>query len=116
MNSMNPGNVPAVDDARWLFAVDRKVSYRQCRELKDQLKIEGIDAAELYGEGFSSLEELSAWAAHWGISLLHSRSAVRHLEQARRAYEQEKEDRMKAMIADIFRAKNPELRRNYVFE
>ena len=116
MNIMNPQNVPPVDDARWMYAVDRKVSLRQARELEEQLRFEGMDAAELYGEGFSSLQDLSAWAAHWGISLLHSRSHARHMEAARVAYEADKETRMKSMIADIFRQKNPHLRTRYDFE
>lgn len=116
MNSMNPGNVPPVDDVRWMYAVDRKVSARQMRELEEQLRFEGVDPAELYGEGFSSLEDLSSWAAHWGISLLHSRSKARHVEAARVAYEADKEMRVKSMMASILRERNPHLRPSYDFE
>lgn len=69
------------------------------------LEVEGMKAADLYGDGFSSISELSKWAAHWGISLLESRGQARAIEESRREVEDRIEQQMKAYIGAFFRSK-----------
>lgn len=116
MNSMNPANVPPVDDPRWIYAVNRECSVKQQDELSERLRWEGVQAAELFGEGFSSIQELSSYAAHWGIELLISRAGARYVEEQRQMIEDYKQQQVKSMIADVLRQNNPNLRRGYVFE
>lgn len=116
MNSMNPGNVPPVTDPRWLYAVNRECSRKQQEELSERLRWEGMEPADLFGEGFLSIPELSSYAAHWGIELLISRAGARYVEEERQRIEEYKQQQVKRMIADLLRQKNPNLRRDYVLE
>ena len=111
ITALNPKNVAKPDDRRWIYATQTEGSKRQHAYLEELLKREGMEAAELFGEGFSSVQELSRWAVHWAIDLLESRSSARYMEKYRQELEEDREQAMKSMIADFFRAKHPELRR-----
>lgn len=111
--ALNPKNVPKPDDRRWIYATQTEGSASQHRYLADLLQREGIEAADLFGDGFSTAAELSRWAVHWAIDLLESRGHVRYMEQHRVEFEEHREQQMKSMIADYFRAKHPELRKSF---
>lgn len=113
ISALNPKHVAKPDERRWIYATQTEGSKRQHDYLQELLKREGIEAADLFGEGFSSLQELSRWAVHWAIDLLESRSSARYMEQYRQELEEDREQQMKSMIADFFRAKHPELRKSF---
>ena len=114
MNSLNPANVPAVKDLRYLYSVSRPISKAQIHTLSEWLKWEGVEASDLFGEGFSSLQDLSSWAAHWAITLLESRAGARMAEEYRRDLQDRRDQQVKRMISDIFLSRHPDLRRRYV--
>lgn len=103
MNALNPENVPAVSDPRWIIASKESCSIRQQHKLLETLRLEGINPADLFGAGYSSISELSRWAVHWAIDLLDSRMMAREVERQRLEVEDAKEQRMKAMIANHYR-------------
>ena len=49
----NPGNVPRITDPRFARWDELDPTWRQLHRLKTLLHQEGIDAAELYGAGFT---------------------------------------------------------------
>ena len=114
MNSLNPANVPACRDAQWVYSVSRPISKAQTHTLQEWLKWEGVKASDLFGEGFSSLQDLSSWAAHWAITLLESRAGARMAEEYRRDLEARRDQQVKRMISDIYLNRHPELRPRYV--
>ena len=103
----DPGNVPLPDDVRWELARREPATHRQVETLLDLALDEGINLPELYGDGYTTPQALSKWAAHWGIDVLESRYRARAVEEAHRAVDERLEQRMKAMIAESFRAKHP---------
>lgn len=111
--ALNPRNVPTPDDRRWIYAAQTEASRAQQTYLADLLEREGLEAADLFGDGFSSSAELSRWAVHWAIDLLESREQARYMEQRRQEFEEQREQQMKSMIAHYFREKHPELRKGY---
>lgn len=113
MNALNPANVPETGDPRWIIASKEKCSSSQRIALVEMLQLEGIHPPDLFGDGYSSIPELSRWAAHWAIDLLESNRLARAVEQQRLEYEERKEEQLKSMIADYFRAKHPSLRSQY---
>ena len=113
MTPLNPAHVPETGDPRWIIASKEKCSSSQRVALLDLLQLEGVQPADLFGDGYSSMPELSRWAAHWAIDLLESKRQARAVEQQRVEFEQRKEEQLKSMIADYFRAKHPSLRSQY---
>ena len=110
MNALNPGNVPQTGDPRWIIASKEPCSPSQQRALLEQLRLEEIKPADLFGDGFSSISEVSRWAAHWAIDLLESRFQARAVERQRIAYELNKEQELKSWIADSYKAQHAHLR------
>lgn len=99
----NPANVPPLMDARFTGWDTFKCSFKQTFALRELLRQEGIDPRELYGDGFSCLEDLSRWAASWGIGLLESRQQARWTEHERQRVEQRREMELKRFIAEYYR-------------
>lgn len=102
-----PENVPEPLDVRWELARRSPASSSQVDYLLDLADLEGVDLADLYGTGYSTPRDLSSWAAHWGIDVLTSRAQARAVEDAHRVVEERREQQLKAMIADHYRAKHP---------
>jgi hypothetical protein len=105
MSAANPENVPKVTDMQWSYAPKESSSSNQQYLLQMLLTSEGINPAELYGNGFLSISELSKWAAHWGITLLESRTLARSVNEAREQVEENIEQQMKAYVGNFFRRK-----------
>lgn len=103
----DPENVPLPDDVRWELARRDPATRAQVDRLLDLALDADVDLPELYGNGYTTPDALSKWAAHWGIDVLESRLQARAFEEAQRAVDERLEQRMKAMIADGFRAKYP---------
>lgn len=103
----DPENVPLPDDVRWELARKEPATRAQVDRLLDLAPEVGVNLEELYGDGYSTPQALSKWAAHWGIDVLESRFETRAFEEAQRAVDERLEQRMKAMIAEGFRAKHP---------
>ena len=103
--AMNPVNVPPIKDVRWTLADREKSSPRQQELLSILLESEGIRAQDLFGGGFSSISELSKWAAHWGISFLEDAISARVYEEARLEIEQRRDQEIKRWIASYYRSK-----------
>ena len=103
----DPENVPLPDDVRWELARREPATHRQVDRLLELGLDEGVNLPELYGAGYSTPQALSKWAAHWGIDVLESRYAARAVEEARVAVELRREQALKSLIADFYRAKNP---------
>lgn len=102
---MNPANVPPIKDVRWTLADRQPSSPKQQELLSILLESEGIRARDLFGGGFSTISELSKWAAHWGISFLEDAITARVYEEARMEIEERREQDMKRWIASYYRAK-----------
>lgn len=103
---VDPANVPMPTDVRWEIVRREPATQRQIEHLLDLAEWEGIDLADLFGDGYD-LDTLSKWSAHWGIEVLESRAKARAVEEAARAVEERREQAMKSWIADYFRSKNP---------
>ena len=107
MSALNPEHVPKTMQPYWIIASHEPCSSRQQHALKEELGWEGLQPAELFGEGFSSIPELSRWAAHWALELLDAARIARGIEQQRRmaveAYEDAKQDAMKSWIGSYYR-------------
>lgn len=99
----NPTNVPPLTDARFIAWDTQRCSPNQIVMLSELLHLEGINPAELYGDGFSSIADLSRWAASWGIGLLESRQQARWVEHERQRIEHVRESQLKRFIADYYR-------------
>ena len=63
------------------------------------LRDTGSDPAEVFGDGFESIEALSSWAASWAISELQD---LRHVHDAR-------EQRVKSLMGAIMRERIEQL-------
>lgn len=105
MNS--PEHVPAITDVRFLGWDQVAPTIKQLTRLRALLREEGISAGELFGRGFTSLEDLSRWGASWGISYLASAQDARYENEARDRFERDRlereEQRVKSMMAHILR-------------
>ena len=105
----NPGNVPRITDPRFARWDELDPTWRQLHRLKTLLHQEGIDAAELYGAGFTAVDHLSRWSASWGIGYLEAAQEARYVHEGRerilREREENLEQRMKAMIAMHYRSR-----------
>ena len=113
MTAANPGNVPKVTDVRWSYGPKEASTIYQRERLRELIEWEGIRPAEFVGEGFLTIDDLSKWSAHWGISTLESAQLARQIEADRREVEERVEQRAKAAFAEILRTKYPHLRRRY---
>ncbi|HEY7822412.1 MAG TPA: hypothetical protein VIG24_06250 [Acidimicrobiia bacterium] len=103
MSALNPANVPAVGEPRWIIASKEECSLSQQQRLRELLRWEGLEPGVLFGDGFSSMQELSRWAVHWAIDLLEAAMMARSVERQRVEYESAKEQAMKSMIANHYR-------------
>lgn len=105
MNS--PENVPRITDVRFAGWDKFEPTTRQLIALRGLLRSEGVDPAELYGAGFTSLEDLSRWGASWGIGFLEAAQEARWTEAERRRVEEFNAERleqdMKSAIAQMLR-------------
>lgn len=113
MTAANPGNVPKVTDVRWSHGPKEPSTIYQRDRLRELLEWEGIRPSEFFGDGFLTIDDLSRWSAHWGISALESAQLAREIEADRREVEDRVEQAAKAAIADFYRSKYPHLRRRY---
>lgn len=104
-----PDNVPPVNDVRFLGWVNNRITNNQLFLLRKLLREEGVKPEDLYGNGFTSLEDLSRWAASWGISYLDASQEARFMEDYRRRLLQHDEEmrelRLKQFISDHYRGK-----------
>jgi len=104
---MDPVNVPRVMDVRYAGWDQLEPTVPQLVKLRTLLRQERVDPAELYGDGFSSLEDLSRWGASWGITFLEAAEQARYVEAQRQRVERENaellEQSMKGLIAAHFR-------------
>lgn len=94
----NPANVPPITDMRFNQWDEIKPSIKQKIALQMLLDEEGVSPAELYGEGFTSLEALSRWATSWGITFLQAAQDARYLDMARSRMQQEEEEAREAAL------------------
>lgn len=103
----NPENVPPIRDARFIHWDELAATFGQLAKLEILLREEGISPAELYGDGFTELRELSRWSVSWGISYLQAAQDARYTNAARDRLEREQaeldEQRVKSMMAHILR-------------
>lgn len=113
LDNRNPANVPKVRDVRWSYAPKEASTRAQQEKLRELLTWENIQPITLFGDGFTSIEDLSKWSAHWGITTLEDWELARNIEAARREVEERLEQETKTAIADFYRAKHPHLRRRY---
>lgn len=102
-----PANVPRITDVRFAGWDERDPSIKQLVRLRALLHEEGVDAAELYGDGFTAVDHLSRWGAHWGISYLSAAQEARYVEGTRRYVEREnervREEQVKALMGEVLR-------------
>jgi hypothetical protein len=109
----NPENVPAPLEARWQIATMEPCTFKQIDRLTILLEDEGIRPADLFGNGFTRISEVSKWAAHWAIDVLESRWKVRATDELMREAREDLDWRAKRMIADHYYKMNPNLRRGW---
>ena len=104
----NPENVPPITDVRFIGWDQREPSNTQLWKLRQLLREEGVNAEDLYGDGFSSVDSLSRWGVSWGITYLDAAQEARHIEGTRRYMEQERarvdEERVKYLMGQIIRS------------
>lgn len=105
MSALNPAHVPKTVNPHWIIASKERCSHRQQYALKQELGWEGLEPAELFGHGFSSIPELSRWAAHWALELLDSARIARGIERERREAVEAQEQAMKSWIGGYYRRK-----------
>lgn len=105
MSAANPANVPLATDPRWRTAALDPSSESQRRYLDDLLVREDMRPAQLFGKGYKSMEELSKWAANWGIDRLQEIGNERAAREADEWAEQEREQSIKAWIGHYYRAR-----------
>lgn len=110
----DPLNVPEPTSVQWRRATREPATYTQIEWLGTLAAYEGIDLAQLYGEGYRSMGNLSKWAAHWGIEVLESRQAVRAYEKDEAEHADYLERSTKNFIARHYLKRNPNLRRSDV--
>ena len=104
MNSLNPENVPEVFDPRWMKGNQLKATAAQVRHLSSLLFVENIDAEDFFGEGFTTINELSSWSAHWAITALENMQDERQKQRIEQEYREREEEITKAYFAARFRA------------
>ena len=67
----------------------------------------GVTPAELYGDGFTALEDLSKWSAHWGIEYMRAAQeaffANDYYKRVQREREEDAEVAFKKLMAGIVR-------------
>lgn len=103
----DPANVPEPSVLRHRYWTKEPATHAQMEWLAVLANAEGIELADLYGEGYRSMGHLSKYAAHWGIEILESRQAARAYDDARREHSEHMEQLGKSYIAHLLRMKNP---------
>ena len=107
---MDPANVPPLRDVRFAGWTELPPTIKQLVQLQRLLREEGVDPAELFGDGFLSLDALSRWGASWGIGFLTAAQDARYIEGTRRYIERENErvesEWLKSAMAGILREHN----------
>ena len=83
IDEANPENVPRTVHYRdQSFMPLEPCSAAQQTYLLSLMRETGVKAGDLYGDGFTTVEALSSWAASWGIEqLLDARAAQEADEQ-----------------------------------
>ncbi len=105
MSALNPVNVPEVRTVEWVMGAKSPCSRLQESRLSELLSWAGIEPADFFGSGFVSISDLSSWAAHWAIDVLEAHEEAKTIEEAREAWLDEKERRLKAAMGVILREK-----------
>lgn len=112
--AFNPTNVPrTVPTRQQRFMPLEPLTLKQENRLNDLIYANGLSEksmALLFGEGYEAIYRLSSWAASWAIGQIEE-FEDRAYDDAEIAAEARLERAMKAVIADHYRARNPELRR-----
>ena len=112
VTAMNPANVPELNDLRFREWDNLAPSNKQLAALDILLNEEGVNPADLYGEGFTSVRELSRWACSWGITFLKDAQDARYTQQAMQRMERDDEEMremsLKSYIANYYRAASHE--------
>ena len=88
----NPANVPPITDVRFAAWDQLEPSGKQLWLLNELLLSEGVDVAELYGDGFRYVTDLSRWSVSWGITFLTASREARWMEDHRRRIEQRNQE------------------------
>jgi len=103
----NPENVPTDDSMQYFFWSKEQSTIGQRSHLKVLLSEVGVTADELYGDDFTTLDDLSKWAADWGIKFLRAAQdawfANEHYNRVQRELEENKEQELKELMASIVR-------------
>jgi len=111
--AFNPSRVPRTVPSRLqrfmpLQQITEKQKHLLNRKIMDNaFGTESV--ALLFGDGFVSVDRLSSWAASWAISEIEEFES-RAFDDAEIVAADRLERAMKAVIADHYRAANPELR------
>ena len=112
--AFNPTNVPRqVPTPRMRFMPLEPITLKQANLLNHKILDNAFgqeSVRKLFGEGFVSVDRLSSWAASWAIGEIEEYES-RAYDDAEIAAEARLERAMKAVIADHYRARHPELRR-----
>ena len=112
--AFNPTNVPRQVPTRLQrFMPLEPITLRQEYALKHKILDNALSEKSvrlLFGEGFVSIERLSSWAASWAISEIEEFEDRAYTDDEVAA-EARLEPALKAVIADYYIARNPELRR-----
>ena len=112
--SFNPRNVPRQVPTRLQrFMPLEPITLKQENRLNDLIYANGLSEksmALLFGEGYEAIYRLSSWAASWAIGEIEEFEDRAYTDDEIAA-EARLEQAMKALIAEQYRAANPELRR-----
>ena len=112
--AFNPTNVPRQVPTRLQrFMPLEPITLKQENRLNDLIYANGLSEksmALLFGEGYEAIYRLSSWAASWAISEIEEFEDRAYTDDEIAA-EARLEQAMKALIAEQYRAANPELRR-----
>lgn len=100
---MNPANVPPVRLFKDVGRDRSPATADQVFRLRELLREEEVDAAAFFGDGFTSVEELSNWSASWGIEVLDSRWQVAWMEEQRQLILEAEERDLKRNMGIILR-------------
>jgi len=103
----NPENVPTDDSMRFFFWSKERSTIGQRSYLKVLFRELGVTPEELYGDGFTAIEDLSKWSAHWGIEYMRAAQeaffAHEHYKRVERQNAEDAEFAFKKLMAGIVR-------------
>mgnify|MGYP003646469924 CR=1 FL=1 len=103
----NPVNVPTENTMRFFFWSKENSTIGQRSHLKVLFGELGVTAEELYGEDFTTLDDLSKWSAHWGIQYMRAAQeawfAHAYYNRIEREQKENAEAEFKRVMAQIVR-------------